>query len=300
MQDAFALATKARFPGTRMLLYRITDAVPYDAVVHDAMVEHPEWFVRWHHAPNNNGSICVVPPEAQTGRPGDDCRWPIQAAAYDWNNSLVRDFFLEKIVKPVMKAGDGVWLDGDGPDNGAYQCSGSYDFGKLPAPYPALNEPEIDAFCVGENLVQESVHNFMFANGGMDGQACWTFVGADELPQAADAPAACAAKLLRLDALVGKNNTPVGVAMDRCGGGVSDEMAKQAVASFMLVRDKYWFFGTGGDSLNDTTAGYMLSDFGWPLGDMTNASALLFERKYQHATVSLDCASYTASFTPVA
>ena len=44
----------------------------------------------------------------------------------------------------------------------------------------------------------------------------------------------------------------------------------------------------------------MLSDFGWPLGDMTNASALLFERKYQHATVSLDCASYTASFTPVA
>ena len=300
MQDAFALATKARFPGTRMLLYRITDAVPYDAVVHDAMVEHPEWFVRWTHAPNNNGSICVVPPEAQTGRPGDNCSWPIQAAAYDWNNSLVRDFFLEKVVKPVMKAGDGVWLDGDGPDNGAYQCSGSYDFGKLPAPYPALDEPEIDAFCVGENLVQEAVHNFLFANGGMDGQACWTFVGVDELPQAADAPAACAAKLLRLDALVGKNNTPVGVAMDRCGGGVSDDIAKQAVASFMLVRDKYWFFGTGGDSLNDTTAGYMLSDFGWPLGDMTNASALLFERKYKHATVSLDCASYTASFTPVA
>jgi len=80
MQDAFALATKARFPGTRMLLYRITDAVPYDAVVHDAMVEHPDWFVRWHHAPNNNGSICVVPPEAQTGRPGDNCSWPIQAA----------------------------------------------------------------------------------------------------------------------------------------------------------------------------------------------------------------------------
>ena len=212
----------------------------------------------------------------------------------------MRDFFLDKVVKPVMKAGDGVWLDGDGPDNGAYQCSGSYDFGKLPAPYPALDEPEIDAFCVGENLVQEAVHNFMFANGGMDGQACWTFVGVDELPQAADAPAACAAKLLRLDAFVGKNNTPVGVAMDRCGGGVSDEMAKQAVASFMLVRDKYWFFGTGGDRLNDTTAGYMLSDFGWPLGDMTNASALLFERKYQHATVSLDCASYTASFTPVA
>ena len=213
-------------------------AVTIPSFMHDAMVEHPDWFVRWHHAPNNNGSICVVPPEAQTGRPEDNCSWPISAAAYDWSNSLVRDFFLNQVVKPVMKAGDGVWLDGDGPDNGAYQCSGSYDFGKLPAPYPALDEPEIDAFCVGENLVQEAAHDFLFANGGMDGQACWTFVGADELPQAADSPAACAAKLLRLDALVGKNNTPVGVAMDRCGGGVSDDIAKQAVASFMLVRDK--------------------------------------------------------------
>jgi hypothetical protein len=71
-----------------MLLYRITDAVPYDAVVHDAMVEHPDWFVRWHHAPNNNGSICVVPPEAQTGRPGDNCSWPIQAAGESIKTSL--------------------------------------------------------------------------------------------------------------------------------------------------------------------------------------------------------------------
>jgi hypothetical protein len=242
-------------------------------------------------------------PYEEHGTTGYNCSWPIRAAAYDFSQAAVRAWFLDNIVAPTLVVADGVWLDGDGPDNGAWMCSGSYDFypvNKLPAPYPALDEPEIDAFCVGENLVQEAVHNFMFANGGMDGQACWTFVGVDELPQAADAPAACAAKLLRLDAFVGKNNTPVGVAMDRCGGGVSDEMAKQAVASFMLVRDIYWFFGTGGDRLNDTTAGYMLSDFGWPLGDMTNASALLFERKYQHATVSLDCASYTASFTPVA
>ena len=135
----------------------------------------------------------------------------------------------------------------------------------------------------------------------MDGQACWTFVHIGDLPQAADAPAVCASKLLRLDSVQGQNNTPVGVAMDRCGGPqYTDEMAKQAVASFMLARDKYWFFGTGGNTLNDTTASYLLSDFGYPLGGMTNASAFLFERQYQHATVSLDCATYTATFTPVA
>jgi hypothetical protein len=110
-QDAFARATKASFPGTRILEYRITDAVPYTKVVHDAMVEHPDWFVRWHHEPNANGSICVVPPEAQTGRPGDNCSWPIQAAAYDFSNPVVREWYQENIIKPVMVAGDGVWLE---------------------------------------------------------------------------------------------------------------------------------------------------------------------------------------------
>ena len=41
-----------------MLQYRITDAVPYAGIVYDLMVSNPEFFVRWTHAPNNNGSIC--------------------------------------------------------------------------------------------------------------------------------------------------------------------------------------------------------------------------------------------------
>ena len=46
-QDNITRATKASFPGARVIQYRIGTAVPYDAVVHTAMVDHPEWFVRW-------------------------------------------------------------------------------------------------------------------------------------------------------------------------------------------------------------------------------------------------------------
>lgn len=107
-QAAFARATKASFPGTRILSYRITDAVPYDKVVHDLMVEAPGWMVQWHHAPNNNMSVCVVPPEAQTGRPGDNCSWLIQAGAYDFSQAAVRNWFMQSIVKPVMIDADGI------------------------------------------------------------------------------------------------------------------------------------------------------------------------------------------------
>ena len=147
-QDAFADATKKTFPEARVLEYRIGTAVPYAAVVHDAMVEHPEWFVRWHHAPNNNGSVCTCPPEHSTGRPGDNCSWPIRAGMYDFSQAVVRDWYLDNIIKPAMTHADGVWLDGDGPDNGCYQCSGSYSWGNLPAPYPAQNASEVDWRCM--------------------------------------------------------------------------------------------------------------------------------------------------------
>lgn len=95
-QDAFALATKATFPGTRILQYRITGAVPYDALVHSAIVEHPEYFVRW-----SNGSVCQMWFE-ESGTTGHNCSWPIRASAYDFSQAVVRDWFLENIIKPVM------------------------------------------------------------------------------------------------------------------------------------------------------------------------------------------------------
>lgn len=133
-QDAITLATKATFPGARVIQYRIGTAVPYAEVVHTAMVDHPEWFVRWHHAPTDNGTVCTVPAEAQTGRPGDNCSWPIRAGMYDFSQTIVQSWWLNEIIKPAMRLADGVWIDGDGPDNGAYQCAGNYDFNKLSPP----------------------------------------------------------------------------------------------------------------------------------------------------------------------
>lgn len=110
-QDVFTLQTKATFPGTRVLQYRITTAVPDDGIVHDKMVSDPSAFIRWHHAPNDNGTICQMPyAEAKTGRPGDNCSWPIIASGYDYSQQEVQDWYLENIIKPVMKHADGVWL----------------------------------------------------------------------------------------------------------------------------------------------------------------------------------------------
>ena len=236
------------------------------------------------------------------------------------------------------------WLDGDGPDNGAYQCSGNYDFSHLTPPYPALNASEVDEFCIGENAVQQMAHEWLFANGGMDGQACWSYV--TDFPKPADAPAVCAQKLLAIDHRPTPNGTPTAFASDRCGGngGYTDETAAQTIAAFLLARDKYWcecrqpaaaplhtrpiltrrpalncppkrppslppnthtllvaraVFGVNWeDSLNDTVAALMLTDYGAPLGNMSNSSEFVFSREYEHASVALDCATFTATFTP--
>jgi hypothetical protein len=62
MQDALATTWKAQFPGMRFLSYRITSAVPYDAVIHDKIVSDPDYFIRWEHLPGStspgNGSVC--------------------------------------------------------------------------------------------------------------------------------------------------------------------------------------------------------------------------------------------------
>jgi len=230
-QDAFAVATKAWSPRARVLLYRITDAVPYDAVVHDAIVAHPEWFVRW-----TNGTVCQMPKtETGTGRPGDNCAWPIIASAYDYANPAVRAWYVENIIAPVMAHADGVWLDGDGPDNGAWMCSGQCC--EVPAPYPATTDAEVAAYCAGEQLVGVAVHEYLQAHGGFD-YNCFTFVHkAADMPNATDGGAQCGAKLERLAASA--HNATV-VYSDRTGsGGLYDAAtAAAATAAFMLARGR--------------------------------------------------------------
>ncbi len=299
-QDAFATATKATFPSSRVLEYRILDAVPYAEVVHALEVAHPEYFVRWHHAPYANGSICEMPPEQATA--GFNCSWPIRAAAYDWTQPAVRDWFIDNIIKPTLVVADGSWTDGDGPDNGAWACSGSYDRAGLIPPYPALDVNETAAFTAGAALVLAEAQQWLIANGGYE-YNCIDFVQSPAaLPNSTDAPATCATKLAALDHLPPKghhvNKSSIVLYGSRTASAGYDEAhAAQAVAVFMLVRDDWWWFGLPAtDSFSPSAAAAFLSvDFGPPLANMTR-DGFVFSRRYTGGTVSLDCSSYEASF----
>lgn len=297
-QDAITVSTKADFPGARVIQYRIGTAVPYAEIVHTAMVEHPEWFVRWHHAPNNNGSVCTVPPEHATGPPYGNCSWEIRAGMYDFSQVEVQTWWVDNIIKPVMTLADGAWIDGDGPDNGAYQCAGNYDFQNLPPPYPANNASEVTAFCAGEHDAVEAAHTFLYANGGLDPQACVNYVSEAYIPSRNDTPAQCASKVLASAALV-DTTRPVGFASDRTGGkGYTDDNAAVAIATFMLARKEMWWFGVtqSSNTVANTTAALLLRDDGAPLGNMTRTGNV-FTRAFERATVSLDCDHFTAAWT---
>merc|ERR1719272_2891840 len=103
-QDAFATKWKATFPKVRILEYRITDAVFYDPLVYNKMVDDPDAFVKF-----KNGTVCQTGPKARTGVGPEygNCKWPVTSSAYDWTNSSVRSWYLENIIKPTMKVGDG-------------------------------------------------------------------------------------------------------------------------------------------------------------------------------------------------
>ena len=294
-QDRFAVAVKAWSPAARVLLYRITDAVPYDPVVHAAIVQHPEWFVRW-----ANGSVCQMPYEEHgTGRPGDDCDWPIIASAYDYSNAAVREWYVQNIIAPTLVHADGVWLDGDGPDNGAWMCSGSYDYfptNKLPAPYPPLNDSAIDAFCEGEAAVVNATNEYVLSRGGFNYE-CLNFVSSQsQLPVAGDSAAACNAKVA---ALVARAQEPTVLYGDRTHGQhYTDANVTAALAVFYVTRGAHWYFGLpSANTLAESSAAQFLAEFGAPSGPATQSGAT-WTREFEGATVALDCDGVTGTITP--
>jgi len=242
MQDAYTIQQKKIFPQVKILQYRITDAVPYAEVIHDKMVSDPTAFVRWTHPPNNNGTICMMP-YVEQDTTGFNCSWEVRAAAYDWSQQRVQDWYLETIIKPVMKYADGVWLDGDGPDNGAWMCSGNWNYDNIPKPYPALNPTEIASFCDGESKVAVAAQKWLIANGGYE-YNCISFITSDTiLPKKSDSKDTCASKLIKLDHRPADGeHTSIVLYGDRIQGSYTDAEAAQAVAVFMLTRDAYWFF----------------------------------------------------------
>lgn len=303
-QDAFAAATKKTFPDSRVLEYRILDAVPYAEIVHNLQLSHPEYFVRWHNPPNANGSVCMMPPEAGTA--GYNCSWPIRAMAYDWTNPVVRAWYLENIIKPTLVVADGSWTDGDGPDNGAWACSGSWDRAGLLPPYPALSVNETAAFQAGAALMLAEAQAWLLAHGGYE-YNCIDFIQHPaQLPNASDAADVCAAKVVALDHLAPTGHhvpksSIVLYGSRTASAGYDAEHAAQAVAVFMLVRDAYWWFALPAENEFPTemTASLLGTDFGAPLANMTRKNNT-FSRAFEKGNVSLNCDTYTATFASVA
>ncbi len=311
-QRQLAATWKANFTGLRFLTYRILDAVPYDMVVQDQIEQHPEYFVRWMHEPGSaapgNESVCYNYRDAcfnsPTGinDPANNCSFQIRAAAYNWADPAVRAWYQANIIEPALEYADGMWLDGNGPDNGAYMCSGiCCGFGADNSPH---NQSEIDAYCAGEVEVATTAHEYMAAHGQYEVMSCSTYLRQNEMPVAGDAPAVCAAKMLKLAAL-GADHSKYNMVVaygDRTaetGGAYGDETAAAAVASFMISRGEHWLMAIQPlAELNVSTARLLTLDYGAPLGNLTQVAANVFRREFANGTVQLDCNSFTGTFVP--
>eukprot|EP01063_Lacrimia_lanifica_P007479 TRINITY_DN14786_c0_g1_i1.p1 TRINITY_DN14786_c0_g1~~TRINITY_DN14786_c0_g1_i1.p1 ORF type:complete len:431 (+),score=45.98 TRINITY_DN14786_c0_g1_i1:105-1397(+) len=325
MQDALALKWKGRFPQMRFLQYRILSAVPSDAVVHRKITSDPDAAVRWRHLPGSdrpgNGSVCYnylsscFNDPKRMNDPLNECPFEIRAAAYNWSNPAMPEWYLNAVVKPAMVHADGIWLDGIGPDNGAWMCSAAWGpYGPDNSP---LNQKEIDAHCAGQTAAATAAQQWLIANGGWEAMQCFDFLGPDVLPTADDDPAQCAAKLEKMAAFGAdhKNYNHVVSYGSRTGGraGYNDTTAAGTVAAFLLVRGQHWLFSiapTGGrvpptprtphdaGTLLPETARLLLSDYGRPTTPMERVPGApgRYQRRFEKATVALDCSHWHPTF----
>ena len=99
----------------------------------------------------------------------------------------VAPWFIKEVIAPSVVHADGIWLDGIGPDNGAYMCSG------VCCGYGAENSPlvqnEIDAHCKAQTEATTQVQKYLIANGGWGAQACFGYKSGSKLPGSKDTPA---------------------------------------------------------------------------------------------------------------
>jgi hypothetical protein len=338
LQDELAQRWKAKFPELRMLQYRILSAVPSDMVVRNKILSDEDSVVRWRHeagaASPGNGSVCYnyqsgcFNDPTRINSPANKCAFAIRAAAYNWSNPTLGDWYLEKVVKPAMIHGDGIWLDGIGPDNGAYMCAGvCCGFGAANSP---LNDAEIDAHCAGQRAATTKAQQWLIANGGWEAQKCFDYLSKETgpnlldaaglvLPTAEDTPAHCAQHLMDV-ASWGANHSNYNHVVaygGRTGGrtGYNDSTVAGTVAAFLLMRGDHWLFSIGPNggkkpttpntshanitgSLTPATAKVLLSDFGKAKGAVSPVAGkqYVFAREFERATVTLDCNTWTPTF----
>ena len=315
MQDALATHWKSVFPTVRYLAYRILSAVPYDSVVQDKIVSDPDYLVRW---PSDAGpqtrkdqkcpadgckaddvcynyiSGCFNDPKC-INNPANGCDFEIRAAAYDFKQQRVRDWFVNEIIAPALEVADGTWLDGNRPDNGAYMCGGICC--KFDATNSPQNQSQIDDWCAGEQATAVAAHKLIIEGGGYE-YNCMTFLE-HGLPAAGQGAANCSANLKALAAKANDSKVlmPVVYGGRTGSSGCNKTTMNGAVAAFLLAREKRWLFHMPA-ALDTTTAKLVLSDYGKPRSKMSEVAGKpgVWQREYQKATIRLDCATFVPTF----
>jgi hypothetical protein len=152
---------------------------------------HP-LIARWRHeagsSATGNNSVCYnyksgcFNDPTRINNPSNNCSFPIQAAAYNWSNPTVGDWFLKEVVQPSMVHADGIWLDGIGPDNGAYMCAGvCCGYGAENSP---LHQNEIDAHCSAQVAATTKAQKWLIANGGWEAMRCFDYLSKETGPDA--------------------------------------------------------------------------------------------------------------------
>lgn len=232
---------------------------------------------------------------------------------------------------PALDHADGIWLDGNGYDNGAWMCSGvCCGYGPTNSPH---NAHEIEQFCLEQKSVATTVRKELIAHGGFDGLNCMTFRGSVHLPVADDAPDACSQKLMAAAVWAANHSNYHAVTAygSDTGGmeGYNDSTAEATVAAFMIMRGQHWFLSIGvsrpcnpshypvsgrchsdgcgkpckpGDNAMDpVTAALLVTDYGRPLegAHAVHGRTNEFERRYEKATVRLDCNRFEGFFDVV-
>ena len=108
------------FPTMRFLQYRILSAVNYDMAVQNKIQSDTNAVIRWRHAPGNasipgNGSVCwnyiseCFNDPHRINNVANKCGFHISAAAYNWTNPTLKDWYIKELIAPSLVHADGVW-----------------------------------------------------------------------------------------------------------------------------------------------------------------------------------------------
>ena len=186
----------------------------------------------------------------------------------------------------------------------------------------------IDGFKAAQLAITTRGRAHIIANGGFDFN-CFQYK-IREMPLASDTPEVCSSKVVAMSAWASNHSNydmVVAYGGDEGGqGGYNDSTAAGAVAAFMIVRGQHWLFSMGESSpcnprhyhvtgrchsdgcglpcnstnnqMNPETAKLLVTDHGKPLGvaEPVVGREHVFQRRFEKATVVLDCATFTGSF----